>query len=169
MCTLQLGHASTRGVPSPGHCLFVAPGLLPLMVGERRLRHERPQPGVLGRLGEHSQLLLDDGELLASLHESSVNLGETPLDGLPLHKGSVGRLTRRTTLTLELTLARSRLSQEGHPDHRENGEAEHDQVDGPKRVGLGKRAWGAAARLHRLGELSRSPQRTRQRREQDLL
>src|SRR4051794_27122875 len=46
------------------HRLSMALRVLVLPVGQGRLRHERPQAGVVGGLGEVAELLVGDGELL---------------------------------------------------------------------------------------------------------
>ena len=59
---------------------------LVLPVGERRLRHQRPQPGVVGGLGEVAELLVGHGELLAQLLEARADLGEAAFDQGPGHR-----------------------------------------------------------------------------------
>ena len=68
------------------HGVGVALGVLVLPVGERRLRHERPQPGVVGGLGEVAELLVGHGELLAELLEARADLGEAAFDEGPGHR-----------------------------------------------------------------------------------
>ena len=59
----------------------VAAGVARLDVGERRLRHERAQPGVLGLLLEERELLLGDRELGADPLEAVADVDEAALRG----------------------------------------------------------------------------------------
>ena len=101
----------------PLHGIGVALGVLVLTVGERRLGHERPQPGVVGGLGEVPELLLGHGQLLAELLEARADLGEAALDEGPGHRGSVrptgARPGSATMLRWPGTLRRAPLGRRG--------------------------------------------------------
>jgi hypothetical protein len=51
-----------------------------LVVGERRLRHQRAQTSVVGLFGEHHELLVDDRELVTEGSQTAADIGEAALD-----------------------------------------------------------------------------------------
>ncbi len=63
----------------------VTAGLVRLGVGERRLRHERAQPGVLGLGVEERALLVGDAELGAQPLEPIAHVDQTALEQGPGH------------------------------------------------------------------------------------
>jgi hypothetical protein len=82
---LELGDLLDDLGSMPGHGLGVALGVVVLPVGERGLRHERAEPGVVGRIGEVAQLLLGDGQLLTEVAEPSTHLRQAALHEGPGH------------------------------------------------------------------------------------
>ncbi len=48
--------------------------------GQGRLRHERTDAGIVGRVVEHHQLLVEHRQLLAHPHEASVDVPQGPFD-----------------------------------------------------------------------------------------
>ena len=69
----------------PKHGIRVALRVMVLAVGQRRLGHQRPEPGVVGGLGQVLQLLVGDGELLAELAQARRHLGQASLHEGPGH------------------------------------------------------------------------------------
>lgn len=69
------------------HGVGVALRVVVLAVGERRLRDERAQPGVVGRLGEVRQLLVGHGQILPELAQAAGHLREAPFDDGLGHRG----------------------------------------------------------------------------------
>ncbi len=67
------------------HRIGVALGVVVLPVGEWRLRHERSQPGVVGRLGQEAELLVRHRQLLAELLQARADVGEASFDQRPGH------------------------------------------------------------------------------------
>lgn len=71
------------------HRIRVALGLVVLSVGQRRLGHQRPQPGIVGRLGQVGQLLLGHGQVVPELAEPAGDLREATFDEGPGHRRAV--------------------------------------------------------------------------------
>ena len=74
----------------PVHRVGVALGLAVLPLGERRLRHQRAQPGVVGLVGEVRELLVGDRELATELHEPFGHIGQPLFEQRAGHPGSLG-------------------------------------------------------------------------------
>ena len=72
------------------HGLGVAGGLAVLVLGQRGLRHQRPQAGLVGLVGQVGQLLVGHLELAAGLAHALGGLGQAPLEQRPGHGASVG-------------------------------------------------------------------------------
>ena len=75
----ELGDRAPQRVALAGLRVGVAPHLAGLGVGERRLRDERPQPGVLGLVLEERALLVGDRELRAQPLEAVAHVDEAAL------------------------------------------------------------------------------------------
>lgn len=71
------------------HGIGVALGLVVLAIGERCLRHQRAQVGVVGCLGEVRELLVGHGEVVPQLAEPAGDLREAALDEGPGHQAAV--------------------------------------------------------------------------------
>jgi hypothetical protein len=69
----------------PLHRIGVALGVLVLPLGQRRLRHQRAEPGVVRGLGQVGELLVRHRQLVAELLEARADLGEATLDEGPGH------------------------------------------------------------------------------------
>ena len=67
----------------------VAAGVAGLDVGERGLRHERPQPYVLGFLLEEAQLLVGDRELGPDPLQALADVDEAPLEERLRHRRGI--------------------------------------------------------------------------------
>ena len=65
-----------------------------LVAGQRGLRHERPDPGVVGRVVEDDQLLVEHGQLLAGPHQPAVDVAERPFDEGSAHAGNSTHTSR---------------------------------------------------------------------------
>ena len=61
------------------HRVGVPLGLAVLLLGQRRLRHERPQAGLVGLLGELRELLVGDPQLLTELAQARGEVLEAAL------------------------------------------------------------------------------------------
>src|SRR4051794_35165487 len=75
----HLGAAAAHGVG-------VAPGVTMLPVGERGLRDEGPEVGVVGVVTQMDELLVDDPELLSQRAQAVADLCQTTLDQGPVHE-----------------------------------------------------------------------------------
>jgi len=67
------------------HRIGMALGVVVLPVGEGRLRDERPEPRVVGRLGQVAELLVGHGQLVAQLLEARADVGQAAFDEGPGH------------------------------------------------------------------------------------
>ncbi len=63
------------------HRVGVASGAAVFAVGERRLRHQRPQTRILGLIGEVGQLFVCDGEIAAQALQPIADLDQAAFDG----------------------------------------------------------------------------------------
>ena len=70
----------------PVHGIGMALGVLVLAVGQWGLGHQRAQAGIVGGLGQMTELLVGHGQLLAKLLEARADLGEASLDEGPGHR-----------------------------------------------------------------------------------
>jgi len=70
----------------PLHRIGVALGILVLAIGQRRLRHQRPQAGIIRGLGQVAELLVGHGQLVSELLEARADLGEAAFDQGPGHR-----------------------------------------------------------------------------------
>ncbi len=62
------------------HGIGVPTGLPVLAVGPRSLRDQRPQPLVVGLVGQMPELLVDDLQLLTEATQTHSGLPEAPFD-----------------------------------------------------------------------------------------
>src|SRR5436190_18935575 len=67
-------------VAAADHGVGVPLGLVVLAVGQRGLRHQRPQAGIVGLLHEDGQLLVQDSEFVAGAPQAVVDLPQPALD-----------------------------------------------------------------------------------------
>ena len=87
LIALQLGDLVEHGGAVPSHGLGMPLGLPMVDVGDGRLGHQGPQPGVVGGIGQMRELLIRDLELGAQLLQATGNLAESPLDQRLGHEG----------------------------------------------------------------------------------
>ena len=80
LLALELRDRAAQRVAVRGQGVGVPPGVSGLGLGERRLRDQGPQPGVLGLLLEERELLLGDRELGAQALEPVADVDEAPLE-----------------------------------------------------------------------------------------
>ncbi len=80
MGRLQFDDFGFHHLAAPGHGIGVAPGVRVLALREGRLRDQRPDAGLVGRLGERGQLVIDHGQLLTSALEPLGNIHQPALD-----------------------------------------------------------------------------------------
>lgn len=71
------------------HGVRVALGLAVLLLGQRGLRHERPQTGFVGLLGEVGELLLGDGDVALDRLAAVGHVSQTPFDQGAAHERSL--------------------------------------------------------------------------------
>ena len=92
---LELADRSAERVALPALRVGVAAHLVRLGVGERRLRHERPEPGVLGFGVEERALLVGDREFGAQPLEPIAHVDQAALEQGPGHEAESLRRTNR--------------------------------------------------------------------------
>ena len=66
-------------------------GLVVLLGGDRGLGHQGPQPGVVGHLVHHNQLLVEHGQLAAGADQPLVGVAQASFDGGPVHGRAIVR------------------------------------------------------------------------------
>ena len=66
--------------PVTAHRVGVLLGLTMLLLGQRRLRDQGPDAGVVGLVGEVSELLVGHPQLLTEMADAVGHLGEAALD-----------------------------------------------------------------------------------------
>ena len=71
------------------HGVGVAAGVVVLAVGQRRLRDEGADAGVVGLVGQLLELLLDDGQLLAEAAQALTDARQAALDQPLRHRPSI--------------------------------------------------------------------------------
>src|SRR3954470_15032058 len=77
---LQLLDRGQQAITVASHGIGVLLGLEVLVLGERRLGHERAQPGLFGGFGEESELLVGDAQLGPRLLQPLRDLAQPPLE-----------------------------------------------------------------------------------------
>ena len=70
--------------------LGVAARLAVLALGQRGLRHQGPDAGVLGLAGQRGELLLGDPQVLPEPAQPTAHVAQTVLDPVPGHNRSLG-------------------------------------------------------------------------------
>src|SRR5947209_20017257 len=78
--SLELGNGVLQRRPAPGHGVGVPLCLLVFLVGQRRLRDQGSKAGVVGRIGEDSQLLVDDGQFFTGATKAVMHVAKATLD-----------------------------------------------------------------------------------------
>jgi len=73
-------------LPAAGHGVGVPACVAVLLLGERRLGDEGPEPGIVGLLAEVLELLVDDPELLSQDAQAPADLGQTAFDQRAVHE-----------------------------------------------------------------------------------
>lgn len=76
----KFGDGEHQGLATSPHGIGVALRLLVFLVGQRRLRNQGSQPGVLGGVDENCQLLVDDRQIFTGALQPLGHLGEAALD-----------------------------------------------------------------------------------------
>ena len=82
---LQIGNLGQHLAAVTSHGVGVALGLTLVLPGERGLRHQRTQPGIVGDVVEHRQLLIGHGEILPKLGETGGDLAQPTFEERPGH------------------------------------------------------------------------------------
>ncbi len=83
----QLGH---QGVAVAAHGIGVALGFTVVLAGERRLRHQGPEPGLVGVVDQVGELLVDHRQLATHLLHAFRDVPEAAFDQGPTHGWSLG-------------------------------------------------------------------------------
>ena len=91
LCDLEAGDLFDDFGPMAQHGIGVTLGLAMFLRGQRCLGHHGTDAGVVRFVGEMSQLLIGDDQLLTGLTQSRAELGESAFDGGPGHGGSLER------------------------------------------------------------------------------
>src|ERR1700716_2670056 len=78
--SFELGDRVHHRGSTAGQGIGVSTRLAQLTVGKGRLRHEVPDTGLVRRLRQRRQLLVDNGQLLADSLQPGVDLDEATLD-----------------------------------------------------------------------------------------
>ena len=89
--------------PGPSRVCSMTDGvparLVVLLGGHRGLGHQGPQPGVVGDLVHHHQLLVEDGQLGAGAHQPLVGVTESAFEGGPMHGRAILRMAQTLCIT----------------------------------------------------------------------
>src|SRR4051794_321849 len=68
----EFGDRCDQGVAAASHGVGVPLGFVMFPVGEWRFRHQRPEPGVVGRFGENRELLVQHRKLVAGVAKAAM-------------------------------------------------------------------------------------------------
>ena len=132
--TLQLRHLGSREVAPTPVGIGMTPRLVPVVIGERRLGHERADARIVCGVVEDGKLLLGDGELLSRPHEPLVHLCQASLDGLLLHARSVGGSVQARSKAMAVMPASVRATRT--PSRTANGWVSRAIVGTPPRASI---------------------------------
>ncbi len=99
--SLELGHRLEQRVAGPRHGVGVARRLVVLLRRQRRLRHQGPHAGLVGRLLDDGQLLVEHGQLLPRPDEPGVDVSDPPFQQDAMHGASSVRGGEPATLRIE--------------------------------------------------------------------
>ena len=119
LALFEVDHRLAQRVTGPGHHVGVALRLVVLLGGQRRLGDQGAHPGLVGRLPDDRQLLVEDGELLARPDQ-------------PVCTSRIRRSSRTRCMGHPLYVATS--SADTSDGRSPAWPGPRDPVDGPRRV-----------------------------------